>query len=357
MPRKDVERALKAPATGSKVWQVLATLIATGAHFSSGYALGFLSPGIPLLREQHFPDLTTEQEGNLGSLMLLSATLSNPLAAMLADSRIGRKGTCILTAIPFVICFGLNAVFPSSLAAHYIARLLVGLSAGTLTVVCPLYVSEISELSIRGTLNSLVVIMFNSGLFVAYLAGVWIKSFVMLSVGGLICISIFIALCWLIPESPEFLLKNGRKEAAVRSLRWLRGAKVDLQEEMKYMEISQADTEKVESSTLGKIVRVFSTPSLRKAIFIPMTLLFFQQCAGIIAVLSYASSIFSLAGSTLDPNLSTAIIGIIQLVSTFGVTIAVDRLGRRPLLIASSAVTALSMATLALYFHVREILN
>jgi Sugar (and other) transporter len=40
-----------------------------------------------------------------------------------------------------------------------------------LTVVCPLYVSEISELSLKGTLNSLVVIMFNSGLFVAYLAG------------------------------------------------------------------------------------------------------------------------------------------------------------------------------------------
>lgn len=102
--------------------------LATGAHFSSGYAVGFLSPGIPLLRRQYLPDLTEQQEGNLGALMLLSATLANPLAAVLADSRLGRKGTVLLTAIPFVICFALNALLPASLAAHYAARLVAGQS-------------------------------------------------------------------------------------------------------------------------------------------------------------------------------------------------------------------------------------
>ncbi|XP_059491007.1 facilitated trehalose transporter Tret1-2 homolog [Neocloeon triangulifer] len=354
MTRSDVERALKTPAAGSKTWQVLATIIATSAHFSSGYAVGFLSPAIPLIRKQHLPDLTEDQEGNLGSLMLLSGTLVSPLAAVLADSRIGRKGTCILTAIPFIVCFSLNILFPSSIVAHYCARFFVGISAGTLTIVCPLYISEISELSIRGSLNSLVVIMFNSGLFVAYLAGIWIHSFVLLSVLGLALILIFLTVCWFMPESPEFLLKHGHKEAAVRSLRRLRGAKIDLQEEMKYMEISRADnTEDDELSTWRKFVKVFGTPSLRKAIFIPMILMFFQQFAGIIAVISYTSSIFSMAGSTLDPNVAAAVIGLIQLVATFGTTAAVDRLGRRPLLLTSSIVTALSMATLALYFHLK----
>lgn len=100
--------------------------VATGAHFSSGYAVGFLSPGIPLLKKQYLPNLTEDQEGNLGALMLLSATLANPLAALLADSRLGRKGTIMLTAIPFVICFSLNALMPASLAAHYVARLIIG---------------------------------------------------------------------------------------------------------------------------------------------------------------------------------------------------------------------------------------
>jgi MFS family permease len=90
--------------------------------------VGFLSPGIPLLKRQYLPDLTEDQEGNLGSLMLLSATLANPLAAFMADSRLGRKGTVMLTAIPFVICFALNALMPASLGAHYVARLVVGQS-------------------------------------------------------------------------------------------------------------------------------------------------------------------------------------------------------------------------------------
>lgn len=58
------------------------------------------------------------------------------------------------------------------------------------------------------------------------------------------------------------------------------------------------------------------------------------------------------AGSSINANVAAAVIGIIQLVSTFGTTVAVDRLGRRPLLITSCFVTTLSMSTLAFYFQV-----
>jgi hypothetical protein len=68
---------------------------------------------------------------------------------------------------------------------------------------------------------------------------VWIEDFVALAVGGLICISVFIAVCWLMPESPEFLLRQGRREAALRSLRQLRGSHYDVQEEMKQLEFNQ----------------------------------------------------------------------------------------------------------------------
>jgi len=67
---------------------------------------------------------------------------------------------------------------------------------------------------------------------------VWIQDYVLLSVGGLVCVCAFISVCWLIPESPEFLLRQGRREAALRSLKKLRGAKIDLQEEFKLMEFA-----------------------------------------------------------------------------------------------------------------------
>jgi len=69
--------------------------------------------------------------------------------------------------------------------------------------------------------------------------GVWIEDFVSLAVGGLICISVFIAVCWMMPESPEFLLRQGRRDAALTSLRQLRGANFDVQEEMKQLEFNQ----------------------------------------------------------------------------------------------------------------------
>lgn len=67
----------------------------------------------------------------------------------------------------------------------------------------------------------------------------WIEDFVTLSLGGLICISVFIAVCWTMPESPEFLLCQGHRDAAFKSLRKLRGPKFDVQEEMKELEFNQ----------------------------------------------------------------------------------------------------------------------
>lgn len=80
----------------------------------------------------------------------------------------------------------------------------------------------------------------------------------------------------------------------------------------------------------------------------------FQQFSGVNAVIFYTSSIFSAAGSDLDANISSIIVGVVQFVSTFVSTLVVDRLGRKILLIGSAAVMCICQLLLGVFFYLKD---
>lgn len=74
---------------------------------------------------------------------------------------------------------------------------------------------------------------------------------------------------------------------------------------------------------------------------------------GTYALLSYASLVFDEAGSTLSPNASAIIVGVIQVVGVYVSTILVDRAGRKFLMITSAACCTLGLSVFAIYDYLQ----
>ncbi len=74
-----------------------------------------------------------------------------------------------------------------------------------------------------------------------------------------------------------------------------------------------------------------------KPLLVSMGLMFFQQLSGINAVMFYSVNIFRLAGSSIDSNLATIILGVVNIGATIFSNVVIDRLGRKMLLYISSS--------------------
>lgn len=74
------------------------------------------------------------------------------------------------------------------------------------------------------------------------------------------------------------------------------------------------------------------TPEAKKALVLGAGLIILNQFCGCFAMLSYSASIFTESGSTLTPNQSSIVIGIIQCLGAYSSTMFVDKAGRKVLI-------------------------
>lgn len=136
----------------------------------------------------------------------------------------------------------------------------------------------------------------------------------------------FLLLMFLIPETPRWYVSRGREENARKALQWLRGREADVEPELKGIVKSHTDSERHASKSA--LLDLMKKSNL-KPLAISLGLMFFQQFSGINAVIFYTVSIFKDAGSTIDENLCTIIVGVVNFAAIFIATILIDRLGRK----------------------------
>jgi MFS family permease len=102
-----------------------------------------------------------------------------------------------------------------------LGRFLAGLSAGGSFALVPLYIAEISQDHIRGSLGSFFILSTNLGMLFVYVAGYFFDYFTTPKIMILLPIS-FIVLFSAFPDTPIYLLRQGKHEEAERSLKFLR---------------------------------------------------------------------------------------------------------------------------------------
>ncbi|KAM7357345.1 solute carrier family 2 member nebulosa isoform 2-T3 [Cochliomyia hominivorax] len=328
--------------------QYVAALSAAGGAFAAGTLLGWTSPAQVRLTagEYGFP-VDDNAFSWIGSAMTLGAAfVCVPIGFLI--NLIGRKLTMLLLVLPFTLGWCL-LIWAQNVEMMYTARFILGISGGAFCVTAPMYTGEIAQKDIRGTLGSFFQLMITAGILFVYAIGAGLNVFWMSIVCGLLPL-VFGAIFVFMPESPTYLVTKNKNESAVKSIQWLRGKQYDYKVEIEELK----ETERKIKENPVSIGSALMRPVTIKALCISLGLMFFQQLCGINAVIFYSTDIFKDADTGIDENLSTIVVGIMQVIATFVSVMVVDKLGRRLLLLASSSVMAISTIAMGVYFYLKE---
>ena len=319
---------------------LLATIGASLGAFVLGFTLGFPSPiqteveKLGILDDATFPIFSSCNYfvAILGALFVLFVT-----------DHIGRKTLIILFTLP-------NAIGYLMIASGYngtvmiFGRGLTGITWGAISTLTPVYIADIAPKRLKGLYGSFFNHSLLSGIFTSHFLGIFLTfrglALVPILVNFLQCLLMF----WQ-PYSPTWLVSGGLEKQALNILRYLRGSGNDCISEL--FQIKQAVREN--SLTLFQRFRaMFSELRYLKTLLIMCICFSFVSLTGISVVTSYSASILS-SSRLIPPKVASLIPSLVQTISSFLCTILVDRVGRKPLLIASSAGIAFCFALLSSY--------
>jgi sugar porter (SP) family MFS transporter len=295
-----------------------------------------------------------------------SLTLTSTLAMMVSgplSDRFGRRLVLKVAALLFSLSAIASAIAPdyTTLVA---ARMLGGFGVGAALIIAPMYIAELAPPDIRGRMVSFNQLNIVIGISAAYFSNYLILSLGhsdlswahtlrleewswrwMLGVEALPAIFYFFALVF-VPESPRWLVMNGREDKALDIMEQVSGR----EEAEKELEAVH-DSLHLEAGRERASFRELFTPAMRLVMTIGISVAILQQITGINAVFFYAPMIFEQSGIGTDAAFMQAVlVGIVNLVFTVLAILLIDKLGRRPLLLAGLTVIAACMLLLAYGF-------
>ncbi|KAL6266492.1 hypothetical protein P5V15_003341 [Pogonomyrmex californicus] len=334
--------------------QILAALSVSLGSMQIGYASSYTSPALVSMRDNATTDFeVTKQMGMwIGSLMPLSALVGGIAGGPLIEY-IGRKKTILATAFPFIGAWIL-IMFAQNIPMILAGRALCGFAVGIGSLALPVYLGETIQAEVRGTLGLMPTVFGNTGILLCFAAGMYLdwRNLAMLGV----CLPLpFMALMFIIPETPRWYISKGKTKLSRKSLQWLRGKDADITDELTMIEKLHQEYLELERTASQKTITELTKSKHLRPLLISLGLMLFQQMSGINAVIFYTVQIFQDAGSTIDENLSTIIIGVVNFISTFVAASVIDKLGRKMLLYISAILMILTLFSLGGFFYVKSL--
>lgn len=327
--------------------------------FAAGIASGWNSPTIPrLMVADSSLAISSATAAWLIQVPLLGEVLTSLPAAWFSD-RLGPKHTLLLSVLPFIGAAALVAS-ADSIVLLFCGRWLFGCANGIVFTVLPVYLGEIASDRIRGLLVGTQVVLFRSGILFTYALAPYVSIETMARLTVVPALIFLLAFVWM-PESPYFLLEHGDRSAARKSLLRLRGRRdtVDVELELADIECTVRQDGMLVMGSNWELLRrkcaELVTVDNRRCLVILLGTAAIVPLCGSEVVVEYAQRIFESmpeahVHSGLDAAQTSIVLAAVQLVAAVVGVCAVDRVGRRPLLIGSSAVTGLCTAVVCAYF-------
>jgi sugar porter (SP) family MFS transporter len=346
------------------IW--MTTLVSAMGGLLFGYDWVVIGGAKPFY-EKFFNLTTPSQIGWAMSSALVGCLLGSLVSGVMSD-RFGRKKLLILAALLFTVTGILTALAPD-FTFFVINRLLGGVAIGLASNLSPMYIAEISPAEVRGkfvSVNQLTIVI---GILAAQLVNWLIAKPVAPGATAADILSswngqsgwrwmfgveavpafLFFLLMFTVPESPRWLVKNGRGGEAEKVLAKVGGvgfasrAMSDIRETL-----AASDIQKVR-------FRALLEPGLGKVLLIGIALAVYQQWCGINVIFYYAEEIFSAAGYGVSDILFNIVItGTVNLIFTLIAIRLVDRLGRKPLMMAGSAGLAVTFGLIGASYAVHS---
>lgn len=299
--------------------------------------------------------------------VVASVTISSALAMLFAGAvsdAIGRKKVLILVALLYSISAVCSALAPSY-SLLVLARLVGGIAFGAALVLVPVYIAELVPAKMRGSMVSInqlaIVIGFSAAYFSNYYLLALSKSnaaFVvewgidtntwrwMLGLESFPALLYFLLL-FFVPNSPRWLFLKGREEEAMNVLTRINGP----DEAQSILKSIKENAKEKKPDILTRLKALFD-PRMRLIMTIALVIAVAQMAVGINAVFFYATNIFELTGIGTDAAFVQSVwVGIINVLFTLIAIVLIDRVGRRPLLLAGIAGIAMSLLVVAYGFN------
>ncbi len=327
----------------SRSYVIYVSVVAALGGLLFGFDTAIIAGAARFLKERFA--LSAFGEGLAVSIVLVGCMAGAAIAGTVSD-RLGRRRFMFFSAVLFFIS-ALGCAIPQNLIQFLVFRFIGGLAIGSASIVSPLYISEVAPPKIRGALVSVNQLAIVTGILLSYfvswiLVGAGASNWRWMFATGAIPAVIFFLFVLGVPESPRWLVKQGREDEASTILTRLNGPEIAATEIR-----SIKETLTLEGGSLRELLQ----PGFRTALFIGVFLAVFQQITGINAVIYYAPRFFEAAGLARSSALfQAALIGVVNVVFTLVAIALVDRLGRKPMLIAGSAGMGASFVLLGAAF-------
>ncbi|MDQ2796769.1 MAG: sugar porter family MFS transporter, partial [Actinomycetota bacterium] len=311
-----------------------------------GYDTGVVGGVLPNISKD-FSLNTPFDKGLVVAILLAGAAVGALLAGRIAD-QIGRRRAIFLTSVVFVVGLLLSSLAPT-LWVFWISRFVIGLGVGSTSFVVPVYIGEIAPPERRGGLVSLNQLSITAGILVSQLVAYFLAG------GGDWRVSVGLALLPALvlgagiirePESPAWLVRQGREDEARVVLRQLRETGREIDDEIENVR----DVAREQSrGSIGDLV----DKKLRPALILGVVLAIIQQITGINTVIFFAPTVLKQAGlGSSAALLALVVVGAVNVLMTIVAVRYLDRIGRRPLLIWGMSVMVVGLVAMSIAFAI-----
>lgn len=340
---------------------VFLSVVAALGGFLFGYDTAVISGTIAQVTEQF--GLDALQQGWYVGCALIGSIIGVLFAGILSD-KFGRKSTMILSAILFSTS-AIGCAVSTDFNQLVIYWIIGGVGIGVVSIISPLYISEVAVAQYRGRLVSLYQLAVTIGFLGAYLVNYqllgysmsnpdvstawWNLVFVsevwrgMLGMETLPAIMFFIII-FFIPESPRWLILKGKEEKATNILERIYTSSKEALFQL-------TETKSVLSSESKSEWKLLLQPGIRKAVIIGVCIAVLGQFMGVNAVLYYGPSIFENAGlSGGDSLFYQVLVGLVNTLTTVLALVIIDKVGRKKLVYYGVSGMVISLVLIATYF-------
>ncbi len=325
-----------------------------------GYDTAVISGTTEIVKNQF--QLIDMMEGWYVGCALIGSICGVLVAGSLSDY-LGRKLTMLISAALFSIS-AIGCAVCGSFDGLVAYRIIGGIGIGIVSIVSPIYISEVSPAKIRGTLVSLYQLAVTIGFLLAYLMNWVIDSNIDPSLAGTevtlwqkimdteawrgmlgsetIPALLFFFIIFFIPESPKWLIVNGKLDKASLVLGKIYSTSEEVTEEIK------VTRESLQGETKGKWSDLLK-PGILVAVIAGSAIAILGQFMGVNAVLYYGPKIFSDAGFD-NPMFSTVLVGVVNCVTTVLAVFIIDRVGRKQLIYWGVSGMIICLLAIGVYF-------
>ncbi|MDW7578186.1 sugar porter family MFS transporter [Bacteroides ovatus] len=340
---------------------IFLSVVAALGGFLFGYDTAVISGTIAQVTQLF--QLDTLQQGWYVGCALVGSIVGVLFAGILSD-KLGRKLTMVISAVLFSTS-ALGCALSADFTQLVIYRIIGGVGIGVVSIVSPLYISEVAVAQYRGRLVSLYQLAVTVGFLGAYLVNyqllAWAESGTQLSVDWLNKVFItevwrgmlgmetlpailFFIIIFFIPESPRWLIVRGKESKAVDILEKIYNSITEAKSQLK-------ETKSVLTSETRSEWSLLMKPGIFKAVIIGVCIAILGQFMGVNAVLYYGPSIFENAGlSGGDSLFYQVLVGLVNTLTTVLALVIIDKVGRKKLVYYGVSGMVVSLILIGLYF-------